>query len=1118
VVAGPSDAEEVVVDPLLVAAPGHAALLLGNEAIVRGALEAGVGFATGYPGTPSSEVTDSFARIADAAGIEFEYAVNEKVCLELAFGASLAGARSICAMKHLGLMVAGDPLSTIPYVGVRAGLVIVSAGDPSCLTSPNEQDQRHLGRMLHFPVLDPSTPAEARELTKVAFELSEASGLPVLLRTTTRVAHSRAVVPFGPLRAPTGIGFERDPSRLVPVPHHARRLRQELKGKMEVARRRAEELFVRQGDERTAVLAAGVPAATVADLLAEHGLSDRVTLARVPCVHPLPEVGLTDLLRSSERLLVVEELSPFVEDAVRLLAAREGIAVEILGKSTGHLPEEFEYLPAVIAGGLHAGLGLGPAPAGEEEQPAPPPPRPPVLCAGCPHRSTFFAAKAVFGEDHLYFNDIGCYTLGFSAPLSAGDAVLCMGAGFSMAAGAARVTGQRTLGFLGDSTFFHAGMPPLLDAIKEGTDMIAVVLDNEVTAMTGFQDSPGLEGAPERPRTASIAGVARALGAGHVETFDPMDLPAAIGAFERARDATGTSVLVAQSPCPVHHARSTGAPLTEGCFQVDASLCSACGRDGCGLDCGMSPTPATERAMGRSRALSVLQPTASASPTTAPCGAACPLGVCIQGYIGHVAAGESAAALQMVMDRVPLPDSVCRVCHRPCEAVCVREPRDGAVAVNGIKRFVMDLAAEQGGPTWSPPREPEHDRRVAIIGAGPAGLSAAHELALRGYGVALYDAADRPGGLLRHGIPGFRLPVGAVDRDVQRILDLGVRFEPGRRLGGDLRLADLLAADFDAVLVAVGAGRAAPLTSVGPHPEGPERTDALAFLAGDGAAATGRRVVVIGGGNAGMDVARRAVRSGATAVTVLEKQALVPADFHEVEAASVEGVVMRAGTTPIEEIAGGLFVRGPETHEDLPADLIVVAVGQAVDPSFLAADDVAIERGERGALAADPTTCATSHPAVFAAGDVVAGGRTVTEAMAAGMRAAWGIDRSLRGAASADRRPPPPRPGAWPAPRAAVPRDAVARRDPPELAPDRRGPSDEVVGVFTAEQARAEAARCTLCGSCGSCRACLDTFGCPAFFMRDGVIQIDPKLCTGCGVCAAFCPNDAIKPAPEVTA
>ena len=250
----------------------------------------------------------------------------------------------------------------------------------------------------------------------------------------------------------------------------------------------------------------------------------------------------------------------------------------------------------------------------------------------------------------------------------------------------------------------------------------------------------------------------------------------------------------------------------------------------------------------------------------------------------------------------------------------------------------------------------------------------------------------------------------------------------------------------------------------------------------------------------------------------LDLPALGPADFQVGAAASGEGVVMRAGTTPIEEIAGGLFVRGPETHEDLPADLIVVAVGQAVDPSFLAADDVAIERGERGALAADPTTCATSHPAVFAAGDVVAGGRTVTEAMAAGMRAAWGIDRSLRGAASADRRPPPPRPGAWPAPRAAVPRDAVARRDPPELAPDRRGPSDEVVGVFTAEQARAEAARCTLCGSCGSCRACLDTFGCPAFFMRDGVIQIDPKLCTGCGVCAAFCPNDAIKPAPEVTA
>ena len=221
---------------VLLGAEGFTECLLGNEAIVRGALEAGVAFMAGYPGTPSSEITDGFARIASARHVAFEYSVNEKIALELAFASAIAGGRSMCAMKHLGLMVAGDPLSTIPYIGVEAGMVIVSAGDPSCHTSPNEADQRHLGPMLHLPVLDPSTPAEAHAMTRAAFELSEACRLPVLLRTTTRVAHSRADVRFGALTEPRVTGFVRNPSRYVPIPGNARRMRVELKERIERAR------------------------------------------------------------------------------------------------------------------------------------------------------------------------------------------------------------------------------------------------------------------------------------------------------------------------------------------------------------------------------------------------------------------------------------------------------------------------------------------------------------------------------------------------------------------------------------------------------------------------------------------------------------------------------------------------------------------------------------------------------------------------------------------------------------------------------------------------------------------------------------------------------------------
>ncbi len=1039
---------------------------------MRGALESGVGFATGYPGTPSSEVTDAFARLAGDYGIPFEYAVNEKIAVELCYAASLAGARSICAMKHLGLMVAGDPMSTIPYMGVEAGMVVVSAGDPSCLTSPNEQDQRHLGRMLHVPVLDPSTPAEALELSRLAFELSERSKLPVLLRITTRVAHCRAPVELGSLRRPKVRGFRRDPSRFIPIPAHARRLRVEVRERLEVARAISEQLFCREGEGRDAVLSAGVPSATTADLLAEQDIGD-VVHARLPCVFPLPEQALLQLARDVDRVLVVEELSPFVEDALLALVSLHGVEVEILGKRSGHLPEEFEYVPAVIQGGLHAALGRGEPPK-DPVTPEPVPLRPPVLCAACPHRSTFLAARSVFGDDHLAFNDIGCYTLGAAPPLGAGDALICMGAGFSLAAGVARVENKRTIGFMGDGTFFHAGMPPLLDAIKEDADVVAVILDNQVTAMTGFQESPGIDPLVPEDRKVDIAGVARALGARHVETFDPMDLQQAMAAFQRAKDASGTSVLVAESPCPVHMERATGQPVHGGTFAIDPARCSSCGRSGCGMECGHGPRQSTQRNMVRNRSLELERNIDALG--VSPCAELCPLGLCIQGYASYIASGDYDLALELVMSRTALPDSVCRICDRPCEAACLRG--DDPVAVNDLKHFLMDWA--QGQPDYQPSVEDPHGAAVAVVGAGPAGLSAAHELRLRGYEVTLFDREAEPGGLLRTGIPRFRLPLEALERDIQRVLALGVRFEGGRELGVDLSLSDLLG-EHDAVFIALGAYRPVELELPG---SGPERAESLAFLRGGGEIEG--EVVVIGGGNAGMDVARTALRRGADKVTVVELQPELTARFHEVEAAREEGVVMMPGRRSVGLCPEGLVLEGGQV---LPCSLVVTAVGQQLQDfgQDLVMDD--------GCVSVDPNTGRTSHPHLFAAGDMVPGPRTVTQAMAEGQRAAWGIDVQLRGKEAADRRAPPPLSGAW------------TRLSELQLSGAEALPRGKVVDEASA---RAEAQRCMLCGSCGICRACVDTFGCPAFVVEAGVIAIDPAICVGCGVCADFCPNGAI--------
>lgn len=1122
-------------DPLLVDVEGHTECLLGNEAIVRGALESGVAFAAGYPGTPSSEVTDSFARVSEARGIKFEYSVNEKIAIEMCFGASLAGARSICAMKHLGLMYGGDPLSTIPYVGTVGGMVIVSAGDPSCRTSPNEQDQRLLAPMLHIPMLDPSTPQEACEMTRFAFELSEKSRLPVILRPTTRVCHSRQVITYRRLREPEVTGFVRDPQRFVPVPQNARRLRIELKDRVKTAEQMlSESEFLRvEGKGNIGVLASGAPAGTCADLLLESGLLSELKLITLGGVYPLPENRLVALLSGLKRLLVVEELSPYLEDSLTGLCSRHKLPVEILGKRTGHFPIEFEYDPEMIREVIHDDLRVGPAARAPREA-EPVAPRPPTLCPGCPHRAAQFAARTVFGDESLYFNDIGCYTLGYGPPLNTADALLCMGAGFTLAAGVSRVTGERTVGIMGDSTFFHSGMTPLLNAIKENVNMVAVILDNQVTAMTGFQESPLVELQDDKlRRTTSIASVVKALGARHVEVVDPYHLPGTIAAFERARDATGVSVVITQRACPVYLARETHQAYKIGTYKVKEDRCQTCGREEQGLRCSEGLSERFQQHLARSRAMETGEET-EPRPTSAPCSDRCPLGLCIQGFVGQIAGGQYRQAYNIIVSQICLPESVCRVCHQPCEEVCVHSSRmDEPVAINQLKRFAVEWAVNNGVP-YEPERDPPSEKKVAVVGTGPAGLAAAHDLLLRGHAVTLYDSADKPGGLLRTGIPPYRLPREALDRDIGRILSLGAKFVGGTELGKHLSLKDLLE-EFDAVYLGIGAQKWTEL-KLEREADGPPVVDAMEYLVkiNQGKKVpTGRRVVVIGGGNAAVDAARTALRRGAERVVIAyrRRREEMPAIGEEVNAARTEGIDLRTQLMPIRVRRGELICVRTEpgdpdesgrsrpvpvmgAEESIGCDQVIAAIGQAPDPGIPSKEDVALEREPDGSIRVNPETQRTSHEKIFAGGDVVPGSKTVTDAMANGRRAAWGIDRLLRGEEAADRRPPPPRvdPGKKPATRPGIVRaDRMPRQQPVEI-PLRERTRDlsEVVLPLKEHQARAEAARCMVCGLCGNCRTCIDLFGCPAFYVEDDRMHIDTELCMGCGVCAEICPNSAI--------
>ncbi|MEI8258644.1 MAG: FAD-dependent oxidoreductase, partial [Deltaproteobacteria bacterium] len=608
-----------------------------------------------------------------------------------------------------------------------------------------------------------------------------------------------------------------------------------------------------------------------------------------------------------------------------------------------------------------------------------------------------------------------CYTLGYGEPHQTADALLCMGAAFTLAAGVARMTHKRTVGFVGDSTFFHAGMPALLDAIQQQANVVAVVLDNGVTAMTGFQDTPGMP-SKHHATAASIEDVARALGAQHVEVVDPYDLAPTIAAFKRAKNAKGPSVIVARHACPVHEARESGRIARPTSYEVDTSKCRQCGRDELGLRCDVPVTQGYERSLGRARSVRTDD---TPEPAVAPCAARCPLSLCVQGYAGHIAAGEYREALSHVLTNTVLPESVCRVCDRPCEDACVRKGLDEPVAINGLKRFVVSWAARERPELLRAPIVPTHGGRVAIVGAGPAGLSAALDLRTRGYEVTLHDAADRPGGLLATGVPRYRLPPEALARDVSRVLEAGVNFVGGSALGRDITLDALLAAN-DAVVLAVGAWKGRRLAIEGETVSGaPARVDALTFLADvarGSAMSAVRRVAVIGGGNAAIDAARSARRLAPdvqVVVACLEWRAEMPALRDEIDEAEREGIVVRSRVEPVRFERGAVMVRALDDDRRetaIEADLVIVAIGQETDLAFLKADAPDLARTPDGMLAVDPETCCTSHPRIFAAGDVVPGPRTVTAAIAWGLRAGWGVDASLRGIDDASERVPPARP------------------------------------------------------------------------------------------------------------
>ena len=531
-------------------------LMLGNAAVARGLFEAGCCVISSYPGTPSTEITEEAAKYDE---IYCEWAPNEKVAMETAFGASLAGKRSFCAMKHVGLNVAADPLFTVAYTGVNAGMVIGVADDPGMHSSQNEQDSRHYARSAKIPMLEPADSGEALAFARIAYELSEQFDTPVLLKMCTRVAHSQSIVETGPRIEAPAKPYEKNIGKYVMMPGNAIRRHPVVEKRLQDLSLWAETASVNRLDKGTN-LKMGILTSSTSYQYVKEVCGDTYPVLKLGMVWPLPKQKILDFAHSVEKLVVVEELDGFLEDCCRSLG------LDPVGKETFSCMGEFSQnlVAEKLGSPVHTGKTLD----------DPIPPRPPVMCAGCPHRGLFYTLSK---NKCIVLGDIGCYTLGAVAPLSAMEMTLCMGASISAIHGFNKALGAqsegKTVAVIGDSTFMHSGMTGLANIAYNQSNSTVIILDNSITGMTGHQQNPttgyNIKGDPAGK--IDLESLCRSLGFRRIRVVDPYDLKACDAAVKEELAANEPSVIISRRPCVLLKYVKHSAPLT-----VDTDKCVGC--------------------------------------------------------------------------------------------------------------------------------------------------------------------------------------------------------------------------------------------------------------------------------------------------------------------------------------------------------------------------------------------------------------------------------------------------------------------------------------------------------------------------------------------------------------
>lgn len=532
-------------------------IMSGNEAIARGAYEAGCLVASAYPGTPSTEILENITRYKD---IDSSWAPNEKVALEVAIGASFGGGRALCTMKHVGVNVAADPLFTLSYTGVNAGLVLITADDPEMHSSQNEQDNRNYAKFAKIPMLEPADSMECKDFVKLAFELSEKYDTPVMVRTTTRISHSKSIVSLAEKVTDLPVPkLVKNAAKQVMLPSNARLRHPIVEERMSRLSNEASAFSINKiefRDKSIGIITSGVCYQYVREVLPE------VSTLKLGMVHPLPDAMIAEFAASVDKLYVVEELDPFIEEQVK------ASGITVIGKDI------FSICGEVTPGRIRSAMALKQEPVAFAEGL---PGRPPNMCPGCPHRGVFLALNQLKA---YVTGDIGCYTLGFLPPLSAMDTCVCMGASIGMATGVTKVVSdvekQKVVAVIGDSTFLHTGINGLMDMVYNNSPATVVILDNRITAMTGRQDNPasGFTLMDQPSHRIDFEMLCKALGVKHVRMVNPLDLKELRLALREEMARPETSVIITNQPCVL--VKRDGVYKSGKVYTVDKEKCTGC--------------------------------------------------------------------------------------------------------------------------------------------------------------------------------------------------------------------------------------------------------------------------------------------------------------------------------------------------------------------------------------------------------------------------------------------------------------------------------------------------------------------------------------------------------------